>query len=198
MKSLCIFGDSTAWGAWDNEKGGWVNRLWFFVSDLEDYCEVYNLSISGGTSETILERFENEANIREADGLIFQTGGNDSAWLEEVGNHFVSPEKFADNILEIIKRAKKITKNILFVGFEKCDETKTKPVSWAKVYYTNENIKQYNEIMQRVCHQENILFLNLFDDLNVNDLEDGLHPNTEGHIKIFEKIKNFLIKEKWL
>ena len=63
-KSVCVFGDSTAWGAWDTEKGGWVNRLWLSLahgSEANDYFELYNLSISGGTTETILERFEKEA-----------------------------------------------------------------------------------------------------------------------------------------
>jgi len=27
-------------------------------------------------------------------------------------------------------------------------------------------------------------------------LEDGLHPNSEGHKKIFESVKEFLIKNK--
>jgi len=27
MATICVFGDSTAWGAWDLERGGWVNRL---------------------------------------------------------------------------------------------------------------------------------------------------------------------------
>ena len=52
-ESICVFGDSTAWGAWDTEKGGWVSRLWLHLargSESDEYCEVYNLSISGGTT----------------------------------------------------------------------------------------------------------------------------------------------------
>lgn len=26
-KKICVFGASITWGAFDNEKGGWVNRL---------------------------------------------------------------------------------------------------------------------------------------------------------------------------
>ena len=80
-ESICIFGDSTAWGAWDMEKGGWVNRLWLYVGKRDDnknYVEIYNQSVSGGTTETILARFESEAKIREVDALIFQSGANDS------------------------------------------------------------------------------------------------------------------------
>ena len=104
MNSICVFGDSTAWGAWDMEKGGWVNRLWFHVAKREgdDYLNLYNLSIDGGTTETILARFESEAKVRNADALIFQTGGNDASYEHKDGNNVVSPEKFRINIEEII------------------------------------------------------------------------------------------------
>jgi lysophospholipase L1-like esterase len=34
--------------------------------------------------------------------------------------------------------------------------------------------------------------------LNNEDFDDGLHPNTEGHQKIFEKVKNFLVENGWI
>src|SRR3990167_11560671 len=113
MNSICIFGDSTAWGAWDLEKGGWVNRLWFHVAKREGdrYVELYNCSVSGGTTGTILQRFENEAKIRSADALIFQTGGNDASYEHTPDNFLVPIEDFRKNIEEIIKKAKKITDN---------------------------------------------------------------------------------------
>ncbi len=99
-KSICIFGDSTAWGAGDLEKGGWVNRLWLHVAkrDGDDYVEVYNCSITGGTTQTILERFESEAKVRNADALIFQTGGNDAAYEHTSDNFLVSADKFRKNL----------------------------------------------------------------------------------------------------
>jgi len=197
-ESICIFGDSTAWGAWDTEKGGWVNRLWLDVAKrVEDYVEIYNCSVSGGTTETILERFESEAKIRNADALIFQTGGNDSAYENTPGNYLVSPEKFEENLREIIKRAKKITDNIIFMDLKNCDESKTMPVSWIDVYYTNENIQKYSDIMKKVCSEERVMLLDL-EPLSNEDFDDGLHPNTQGHIKIFNQVKDFLIDKQWI
>src|SRR3989344_9665433 len=102
-KFICIFGDSTAWGAWDMEKGGWVNRLWFHVGKREgdEYIEVYNCSVSGGTTDTILERFESEAKIRNATTIIFQTGGNDASYRATPDNFLVSAEKFKQNVEDI-------------------------------------------------------------------------------------------------
>ncbi len=198
-KSICIFGDSTAWGAWDMEKGGWVNRLWFYVAkrDGDDYVEVYNCSISGGTTETILERFENEAKIRSADALIFQTGGNDASYENTPGNYLVAPEKFRENIEKIIAWAKKITDNIIFMDLKNCNESKTMPVPWIDIYYTNENIKKYSEIMREVCNKNNVLFLDI-EPLENNDFDDGLHPSASGHEKIFEQVRDFLIENKWI
>lgn len=193
--TICVFGDSTAWGAWDLEKGGWVNRLWLYLANKDSETDVYNLSISGGTSQTILDRFESEAKIRKANMLIFQTGGNDAAYEHTEDNHQVSPDKFRANLEEIIKRAKGITQNIIFIGFKNCDESKTMPVSWHDIYYTNKDIETYNQIMKEVCEKNNVLFLDVFGILDNNDFEDGLHPNASGHHKLFEKVKNFLEEE---
>lgn len=196
-ESICIFGDSTAWGAWDMEKGGWVNRLWFHVAKRdEDYVEIYNQSISGGTTETILERFENESNIRGAEAIIFQTGGNDAS-CDKPGNFMVSPDKFKSNLEEIIKRAKKITDRFVFMDLKNCDESKTTPVPWIPIYYTNENIEKYSKIMEDVCKENNIPFLDV-GTLDNEDFDDGLHPNASGHNKIFIKVKEFLEENSWI
>jgi lysophospholipase L1-like esterase len=199
MKSICIFGDSTAWGAWDLEKGGWVNRLWFDVAKIEgdDYVEIYNCSISGGTTETILERFESEAKIRGADAIIFQTGGNDAAYKTTPENYLVNLEKFKENIQEIITRAKKITNNIIFMDLKNCDESKTMPVPWIDIYYTNKNIKNYIKVMEEVCDTNNVIFMDL-DPLDIRDFDDGLHPNAQGHEKIFRQVKNCLTENDWI
>ncbi|MFA5048135.1 MAG: GDSL-type esterase/lipase family protein [Patescibacteria group bacterium] len=192
MSVICIFGDSTAWGAWDKEKGGWVNRLWLDQATSAEDIDIYNLSISGGTTETLLARFEAEAKIREADTIIFQTGGNDAAYDRDTKEHLVSPEKFAKNIEEIIRRARTLAKKIVFIGFDNCDETKTMPVPWCNLCYTNDFIQKYNGIMKDACNKHQIDFIDTFGLLEDSDFEDGLHPNASGHQKLFEAIKEKL------
>ncbi len=199
MNSICIFGDSMAWGAWDLEKGGWVNRLWFHLAKRtgDKYVEVYNQSVSGGTTDTILQRFEAEAKIRSADALLFQTGGNDAAYEKTPGNFLVSLDKFQSNLEEIIKRAKIITPNIIFMDLKNCDESKTMPVPRMDIYYANENIRRYIDMMKGVCQKNNVLFLDL-DPLDNQDFDDGLHPNATGHQKIFIQVKDFLSDNQWM
>lgn len=197
-KSICVFGDSTEWGAWDKEKGGWVNRLWLSLSEKYSGTDVYNLSVSGGTVETILARFESEARIREANVLIFKTGGNDSAYEHSEGNYLVAPDTFRSKLKEVIIRAKNITPDLIFIGSENCDESRTMPVSWIDIYYTNANIETYNKIMKEICEENKVLFLDIFGLLDNSDLEDGLHPNAVGHEKIFQSVKDFLVVNNFL
>lgn len=199
IESICIFGDSVFWGAWDKEKGGWANRLWLdFEKNAREDLWLYNLSIPGGTTKTILERFETEAESREADGLIFQTGVNDSCFVGKDGPNMVSLEDFRKNLEEIIGRAKNITPNLIFFGLREVNEAKTKPVAWRDIYYTNEEIKKYDAAIKEACEKNSVLYLNIFDLLTDEELEDGLHPNTTGHQKIFERVKEFLEENKWI
>ena len=193
-KIICVFGDSTAWGAWDTENGGWVNRLWLSLahgSEANNYFEIYNLSISGGTTETILERFEKEAKSRSANVLIFQTGGNDAS-QDSKGNFKIPPEKFSSNLKEIITKAKTITSEIVFIGFKNVDEKRANPVPWADAYYKDSNVEKYDSIMKEICNEAGVLYFEP-PKLLESDFADGVHPNSSGHEKICEEVRKFLV-----
>jgi lysophospholipase L1-like esterase len=196
---LCIFGDSTAWGAWDTEKGGWANRLWLYCAEHSWDVFVYNLSIDGGTTKTILDRFENESKARSADMLIFQTGGNDASYQLGLSpaDRKISLEDFEKNIKSIVEKGRAFTDKILFVDLRNCDESKTVPALGCDWCYTNENLSLYNKKMNQVCDEMGVLHVAL-DPLDMSDFEDGLHPNTVGHQKIFEQVLKALVKEGWV
>ena len=211
-KIFLVFGDSIVFGAWDIE-GGWVQRLRKYLDKLTlkekgDFL-VYNCGISGNTSEELLERFEIECKSRlkelamyEGRGIIMiSIGGNDCTFIKSKGDNWVLPEKFAENIEKLIKLAKKFSDKIIFVSFTPCDESKTTPIPWnTDIVYKNEDIKKYNDITKEICEKEKIPFIKIFDSWLKLDykkwLEDGLHPNSKGHEKIFETVKDFLIKNK--
>lgn len=184
-------------GIW--KKNGWVNRLWFDVAKREgdNYVEIYNCSVSGDTTDAVLARFESEARARAADAIIVQIGGNDAGYEHTPGNYLVPPERFASNIEEIIRRAKAITTNIVFTDLKNCDQSRTTPVPWIDIYYTNEDIERYQRTMKEVCRKNDVPFLEL-NPLDNEDFDDGLHPNAKGHEKIFVQVKDFLIKNNWI
>jgi len=199
MTNILVFGASITWGAWDKE-GGWVSRLRKFIdekniSDSDYNCMIYNLGISGDNTNYLLERLKNEVKARlseEETIIIFSIGTNDSAASKSEVS--VSIDKFKENLKKIINIAKKHTDKIIILGLTKVDESKTNPIPWnPSVRYINENIKRYNLELKRLAEKENLNYINLFDLLGKEDLEDGVHPNSEGHEKIFQIIKDFLI-----
>jgi len=208
MTQILVFGDSIAQGYWDKD-GGWVARLRKFIDAKsigkgEYDCLVFNLGVSGDTTEDLLQRFEFETRQRtrfkEETTFIFAIGGND-ALLTKENALLVAPKKIENNIQEIIDLAEKFSKKIVFVGLTPVDERKTNPLPWAPQFSVkNENIKKYDEIIKKVCKKNKILFIELFGNwskINYNGLlEDGQHPNSRGHEKIFETVKDFLIENK--
>lgn len=204
MATILVFGDSIVWGAADSEGGGWVTRL--FIELGRDFkIDVYNLGVSGDKTPNILKRFESETKARIEEGeeaiLIFAVGINDSYFVQSKNALMTSLEEFKANIQKLIERAQKISQKIIFVGLTPVEESKTTPIPWnTDKSYKNESVKKYNEIVKFICKEKNVHFIEIFDQWIGSDykslLEDGLHPNSEGHKKIFEMVKNFLIQNK--
>ena len=207
MTQILIFGDSITYGAWDKE-GGWVQRLRRFLDEKnltnpDFYCVVYNLGISGNTSEDLLERFEFETKQRLKEHketiVAFAIGINDSQFVHSEGDHRVPIEKFKSNLQKLIKLAQKFSLKIIFVGLTPVDEKKTTPIPWdSDKFYKNEYIEKYNQVIKKACKENKIYFIEIFEKFKATGyqelLEDGLHPNSKGHKRIFEIVKDFLIK----
>lgn len=165
-----------------------------------DYS-VYNLGISGDSADDLLERFEFETKQRmkekEKLTIIFAIGVNDS----QIGSIGISPEKFRKNIEKLYKLSLKYSSKIIFIGLNPVDELKTCPISWDEdMFYKNERIEKYDKIIKSICKEKNVYFIDMFSEFNKLDykklLEDGLHPNSAGHKKMFKIVRNFLAKNK--
>ncbi len=198
-QTICIFGDSITWGAVDPENGGWVAQLQRYFETNDNYdITVYNNGVSGDNTDDLLERFKVECGAREPQIIIFAIGTNDSQYVKSKDNPRVSLEKFQNNLVELISQAKKFSDKIAFVGLTKVDEPKVMPIPWSteEKFYDNDNIEKYNAVIRKISTEHGLLFLNLLDLLEMGNLDDGLHPNSEGHKKMFLKIKEFLLANK--
>lgn len=206
MSIIGVFGASSTWGAWDVEKGGWVNRLRLWIdeqnlaSDRKDfYWETYNLGVSGDTSQDLLDRFENEARAREARIIIISIGENDTVYDRRMDEPRITEDQFAANMEEIITLALAMTNSVMILGIKKVTEKEVQPVPWkASVNYSNTLLKTYDERLKGISDKKGVDYLPLFDMLRNEDLADGLHPNEVGHEKIFLLIRDFLRHKKWL
>lgn len=206
MSQILIFGDSITYGFWDKQ-GGWVNRIrmWIDTKNMEwsgFYFRIYNLGIDGNTTDDLLFRFDKEVISRIEEQtktiIIFAIGINDSQFINKSKKLRIPQNKFENNLKKLISLSTKYSKTIIFIGPNPIDEKKVDPMPWAKDRsYKNEYIKKYGEIIKKVCFEKNIYYIEIFDEWMKFDykklLEDGAHPNSEGHKKIFETVKNFLI-----
>lgn len=198
-KTICLFGDSITWGAWDPERGGWGARLrsYFETNNIE--VNVFNCGVSGDNTEDLLQRFKVEASAREPNIIILSIGINDSQYVNSKDNPRIPIKKFQNNLQKLVNQAKYFTTRIIFIGLTKVDESKTMPIPWDTVkFYDMDNVSEYNFALKKFCQNNKLLFIDMLDLLDDTDLEDGLHPNSYGHQKIFERIKNFLLHDKLL
>lgn len=208
MAHILVFGDSIAYGAWDKE-GGWVQRLREFVDEkaLGDGKDpeymVYNVGISGNTTELILNRFEPELKRRldvDENIIIIAIGTNDSSILDETKEFWVPCEKFKLNMEKLIKISKKYSNKIVLVGLTLVEELKTSPYRGGiDIHYKNENMQKYNEIIKFLSKENKVYFVDVMNEWNKLDypklLYDGVHPNSEGHKKIFQVVRDFLLEK---
>lgn len=202
--NILVFGDSIAYGAWDFDGGGWVQRLRKFIgeqslnTDIEQGRLVYSLGISGDSTQELLLRFENETKSRLDEDfqtiIIFAIGLNDSQFIKSENKHKVSLSEFESNLLKLITQAKKYTPKIAFVGLTSVDEKKTDPIPWNPIKsYKNEYVEKYNSSLEKICAKEAVDFIKI-EKFNNDSFEDGLHPNSPGHKIIFERVKDYLLK----
>ena len=198
--NICIFGDSITWGACDYECGGWATRLRNYFEERGDTplgadgtladVSVYNLGVSGDNTEDLLARMKGECEAREPSMVVLAIGINDSQHVRSEGKRRLSIKQFKDNLVKLHDIVHQFTKKIVFVGLTQVDESKTMPIPWdADKQYDNDGVKQYNTAIREFCAEKDIKFIEMFDALNLEDLEDGLHPNYDGHTKMFERIK---------
>lgn len=214
MAKLFLVGDSITAGAWD-ERGGWASRLIGFImsrvmeSDHKDggfWCLPYNLGVSGDTVAGILKRLDNEITVRldpydkdAAIQIVFAIGNNDSQYLTAKDKPLFASDVFESKLRDLIALARKYTKNISFIGLLPVDEARVDPVPWAPgISYRNDSVKRIDDIIERICHEEGLGYLPMFDTwMHLPDykslLHDGDHPNSAGHALMAEQIAAFLL-----
>jgi len=214
MTQILIFGTSTTYRCWDIE-GGWVQRLRKYLDEKqlknpELYYIIYNLGISGDTSKDILERldFETKQRLKLLDKgeeviIIVQVGANDSIINNKTREHHVSIFNYEENVQQIVNVTKKYATKIIFIGHEPINESLVDPIPWLPGHsYLNKHIEEYENKTKEICKKNNIHFTNIFNknDNNYNDIlsPDGAHLNSKGHEKMFEIVRDYLIKNKMI
>ena len=209
MSVIYAFGDSITYGEYDELGSGWANRLRLWVDSNQKknhsnfFRLFYNLGIPGEDTSGLVARFDSELNARahanEEKIFIFAYGANDSAFIFPENKFKLLPEEFATNLILVIEKAKKISEKILILNITPVFEEVTFKSSRNNKSRTNEYILPYNKAIKDISDTQKIVHVDIFSEY-MNRLhkellsEDGLHPNTQGHIVIYELVKKELEK----
>ncbi|MBI1970545.1 hypothetical protein HYS47_02260 [Candidatus Woesearchaeota archaeon] len=194
MTTICVFGDSIAWGAFDREAGGWADRL--KTALLPKGHQVYNLSICGNTTEDVLRRMPAECIARHPDIVILAIGINDSQLMIQgtLNAPRSGTEAFRNNMRTLLIQGKRYAKRVIIVGITQVDESRVKVLPWApEKGYSNQRIQEFNTVSEELCKGLSIPFVALFKHIGMGDLDDdGIHLNSTGHQKILRAVKRLI------
>ncbi len=198
-----LFGDSIGVGVGDYQNGGWATQLKLFIDQdkkSEDHTLI-NLSISGDTTRGLLDRMEREAKHRIKDKspenftVLLAIGTNDSKVNKDDIDSNISQTEFQENLVKLVGVAHKLSHEVVLIGLVPVHEPDTTPFKENK-HYTVSRMAEYNQIINQVAIDKGLKMINMFDDWKNGDLQelfaDGLHPNTEGHRLMFEKVRDEL------
>lgn len=199
---IFVFGDSIGQGFYDEIDGGWVQMLQrdYFVQGIAGKSDnnIINLSVSGHTSNEVLDRIDNEIKARQIDEklvTILAIGVNDS--YEKNGQRRTQETDFTSNMAAIIERAKSYG-DVLVLGCSACVDSRVQPTGWNPIlHYSNELLQKYEALLQDCADSASVPFVPLWSITNEaqqkqETLPDGIHPNNAGHKVIYETVKENL------
>ena len=205
---ILFFGDSITQGFWDI-KGGWAQRL---INDYHSQhigamlhdpqlngIEAFNLGISGDTIESLLNRFDNETEVRRWRGdpllVVIAVGINDARLQER--RAVADVYDFQQGLEKLLTRARDLADGTLFVGLSAVDETQTDPWPYSSTgaQWSNNRINSFEDTVKQVALHADLPFVPIHDQFlaalesGQQLLSDGLHPNEAGHQLIAELVK---------
>ena len=210
MGKIVVFGDSIAYGKWD-EQGGWVARLRDHIDHLCNFgkpgnVQVYNMGIPGELAVRMVKRVPEELRMRidlaDTKGnnvVIFAAGINDSNPANWITLKQSDETEFKHSISTMIREAKNQGAKVACIGLTPINEQRFLPASKFKGAFFQKHVAKFEKYLEQICKDEHTPFLSCYNDLLNSDfidtIIDGVHPNTKGHEMMYAKILSFLQEE---
>jgi lysophospholipase L1-like esterase len=208
---VIAFGDSLIYGYGDPINGGWVEQLrrkWMAnsygqLANQGTGHVLYNLGVRGDTAAQVNQRLEQEFLLRGElrnklpDLMILSVGVNDSPRVGKRSSRSMTDyDRFTLEIVNLLDKAQNLCP-VIFVGMVPVDESKMPFLDC--LHFNHEDQFRYKEVTKSACQVRNIPYLDIFDIWQergqnwISDrlCEDGLHPNSEGYLALFQDICNW-------
>ena len=192
-----IWGDSIVNGLDDFSGGGWATRLKIHYWTESQYRgpSVYVLGIGSETASGLLKRFDTEYEARKPDVVIFGVGTNDAKY-KDGHDYMTQPEDFVRDLKILVTKAQSFEAKVVCLGTLPVVNKKLQPCPWGDGTwgYDIDRAKEFDRLIEQVSNELDVSYLSMWDVVSEDDLEnDGLHPNSNGHQKMFERVRNFLV-----
>jgi lysophospholipase L1-like esterase len=194
MRTVCIFGDSIAEGYNAPNEEGWAHHLKKFLEERDTEVTVVNLGVAGATTTDLLRHVESDCEKHKPEEIIVAIGINDSAYSFSEHRSVVPREQFEKNFIDILAIAQKYSKKVIAMGIIRVDERSS---TFSRddnkvIQYQNIVIQKYNDSLKGISNSNGVIFIDVYDLLSDDELDDGLHPTEKGHRKLFEAIGKVL------
>lgn len=190
-KDILIFGDSIAYGIGDPLLGGWVDLLKRYTWDNKPHLNVYNFCIDGNTTIDLLQRLSIQSvqTLYDKEAIFIAIGVNDSITYKD-GSFLMQESEFEEKLTTLVIQAKSFTKNVYLIGLAQVDESLVSPFPGSRTgkSWSNSRIELFENIVEKVSSQNEASFIPMLDLLSDADMFDGLHVNTLGQKKMFDRI----------
>ena len=199
-----VFGDSITQGFHDLASGGWCNRIAIELMRREvetNYDEdhaVFNLGISGDTSDGVVGRIEPELAARGSSRerlLLVAIGINDACYNETSGACRVPLPRHRENLEHISAVGQAQCDHVAFVSLLPIVESLLTPIPWAgNLSLTDALRAQYDAVLREVASAHGHTLIDVADVFPADTafLPDGIHPNAAGHERISRRVLEFL------
>ena len=175
-RAVLLFGDSITYGV-GSKVGGWANLIRPMIEQkfTNTYYDVYNLGIPGENSKGLLKRIKYECQARGVGHnntyIVIETGGND-----------ILKSEFMYHLEDIIHICKDFSKHIYIISVLPTNLDMIKQQEWFDGIidrYTGAEI--YNDIIQQVCLNHKVTYIDTYKTVKPEYLIDGVHLNDDGN-----------------
>ncbi|PKH06057.1 GDSL-type esterase/lipase family protein [Moritella sp. Urea-trap-13] len=204
MASIICFGDSITRGESDADYGGWADRIKTrlikqFLETAKERVSVFNMGISGETTDGLMQRFPHEFVTRLSDDkkntVLFGYGANDLA--NQDGKFLVTIESYIDNLSHCIEFALEKEASVVLINVTPIAAHLDGIPNVNNRIRNDETIRRYNQALLALSVKYSVNLIDVYTPFNDRKEDyltaDGLHPNSAGHELLYQVISLSLL-----
>jgi lysophospholipase L1-like esterase len=206
-RKLIVLGDSGVYGWGDPIEGGWCERLRRHWMGLPEGPVLYPLGVRGDGLERVAARLRAEVGCRgelrrqQPQGILLAVGLNDTARVGRAdGRPQLDPQGFLYGLEQLLLQARAMAPVLVMGLTPVCDEA----MPFAEVlWYGLEAVRRYEALLEEACLEADVPFLPMLEALLADPQwpewlnTDGLHLNTEGHRRVYERVVRWPALLEW-